>query len=299
MTPPLPPPWGFQRVVVTGANGQLGAEVTRRLGEFARPLTQEICGLTDAAAVREALHRISPDLIINCAAYTAVDKAESDEKACFATNADAVETLAQLANEHAAPLVHISTDYVFGADASRTTPYTEQDQTGPVSVYGHSKLAGEQAAVLASRHVVARSCGLYTASPSGPVRGRNFCDTMLSLGREGKPLRVVNDQHCTPTYVPLLTDLLLRLISVGGQGLYHITAAGQTTWHGLAKALFEAAGLEGDLEAIPTSEYPTPAARPRYSVLDGARLEAAIGSKRPDWSSSLRPYLAASRTEAD
>jgi len=282
----------YQRIVVTGADGQLGTELVRRWSENCIPITIADCDFRNQSEIGPAIIRQEPDIIVNCAAYTAVDKAESDETACFDINAAAVETLARISNELAIPLVQISTDYVFGADSQRRTPYTEDDQPGPLGVYGRSKLAGEHAAAIARNHLIVRTCGLYSKHPDGPIRGRNFCDTMLSLGRAGTPLRVVNDQYCTPTYVPTLASMLEQLIARDACGLVHATAAESCTWYQLALEIFEAAKLEVELTPIPTEQYPTPAPRPRFSVLDCGAFGQMTGSTAESWREGIKKYCA-------
>lgn len=275
----------YSRVAITGAKGQLGSELMARLGADAKGFDREDFDLTDPDQTRERLYDYEPDLVINTAAYTAVDKAESDEAACVAVNADAVANLAKVCEQLDCPLVQISTDYVFGVDTERSTPYKPSDEPGPVNVYGRSKLAGEQAAATWHKHLVVRTCGLYSVHPDGPQRGRNFCDTMLALAYQGTPLRVVDDQWCTPTFVPHLADMLLKLIGSNARGIHHATASGQTTWYRLANALFEAAGLKVPLTPITTAEYPTPARRPVYSVLSQEDVPRA-----QTWEEGCRAY---------
>ncbi|QDU56911.1 dTDP-4-dehydrorhamnose reductase [Aeoliella mucimassa] len=277
----------YQRILVTGVKGQLGTDLSLTLGEKCLGFDRDDFDLTEPSETREHLLRAAPDLVINTAAYTAVDKAEENESDCFAVNADAVANLAEVCEELACPLVQISTDYVFGGDKQRKTPYLEDDTPDPQGVYAKSKLAGEQAASTWREHLIVRTCGLYSVHPDGPIRGRNFCDTMLSLGRNNTPLRVVDDQWCTPTFVPHLSQMIFQLLARNERGVFHATADGQTTWFQLAKELFSAAGLDVELTPIPTSEYPTPAERPQYSVLASSKpLE------RPDWRLGCREYAA-------
>jgi len=188
--------------------------------------------------------------------------------------------------------VQVSTDYVFGADAGRRVPWREDDTPSPRGVYAASKLAGEEAARDWERHQVVRTCGLYAASPGGPVRGRNFADTMLVLARDRDGVRVVADQACTPSHVPHVAAALEALLATGTPGTFHVTNAGATTWHGFATELFLRAGLPTRVEPIPSAEYPSPVPRPAYSVLDTARL-AALGITLPDWRRGIADYLAA------
>ena len=187
--------------------------------------------------------------------------------------------------------MQVSTDYVFGRDEQRTRPYLEDDAPAPLSVYGASKLAGEQAARGCPRHLVVRTCGLYSAAANGPVRGRNFLDTMLSLAATRRDVRVVADQICTPSYVPHVALGILQLLAVHAEGTFHVTNAGETSWFGLASELFRQAGLPMEVVAIASHEYPSPVARPQYSVLDTGRFSAATGSRLPDWTEGVRDYL--------
>lgn len=242
------------------------------------------------------MEKLRPRVVINCAAWTAVDAAESKPEACRLVNADAVGELAAACNAVDAILVQVSTDYVFGADTSRTVPYTETDATGPVNAYGASKVAGEQAAATAARHLIVRTCGLYSAGEHGPVRGRNFADTMLALALERDELRIVDDQHCTPSFVPHVAAGILRLLHRQAQGCFHVVNSGDTTWHGFATELFHVAGLPTTLHPIPTSEYPTPAMRPGYSVLDTGKFSEATGDALPAWQTGIAEYVRAVKT---
>jgi dTDP-4-dehydrorhamnose reductase len=278
-------------VVVTGAGGQLGSELVRLLGSSAVPLSRADLDLRDPLAIRDTISKLHPAAIINCAAWTAVDAAEQDPDGCFAINATAVGHLAEACAATGSRFVQVSTDYVFGRDAQRTRPYLEDDAPAPLSVYGASKLAGEQAARGCPRHLVVRTCGLYSAAANGPVRGRNFLDTMLSLAATRRDVRVVADQICTPSYVPHVALGILQLLAVHAEGTFHVTNAGETSWFGLASELFRQAGLPMEVVAIASHEYPSPVARPQYSVLDTGRFSAATGSRLPDWTEGVRDYL--------
>ena len=242
--------------------------------------------------MRAAIERLRPRAVINCAAWTAVDRAEAEPVACRAANETAVLALADAARATGALLVQVSTDYVFGADGARREPYREDDPTGPLGEYGASKLAGEAAARTWHRHQVVRTCGLYSAGPGGPVRGRNFADTMLVLARDRDEVRVVADQFCTPSYVPHVAAAILALVANGTPGTFHVTNAGATTWHGFAGELFRRAGLPTKVTPIASCDYPSPVARPAYSVLDTSKA-ARLGISLPDWRQGIADYLAA------
>jgi len=265
----------------------------RLLGPSAAALPRSSLDIADPAAVRAVIGPLRPRAVINCAAWTAVDKAETEPAACRAANEHAVAALAEACRGVDALLVQISSDYVFGADAARKSPYGEDDATGPLGEYGASKLAGEMAARGWERHQVVRTCGLYSAGESGPVRGRNFADTMLVVARDRPEVRVVADQFCTPSYVPHVAAAIVSLLEDGTPGTYHATNAGGTCWHEFATELFHQAGLPTVVTAITSAEYPSPVARPPYSILDTAKL-AGRGITLPDWRQGIADYLAAS-----
>jgi dTDP-4-dehydrorhamnose reductase len=255
------------RILLTGATGQVGWELRRTLAPLGevRALDRFGLDLADVPTLVASVRALQPDVIVNSAAYTAVDKAESERDLAFAVNATAPRVLAEEARRIGAYLVHYSTDYVF--DGEKSAPYAEDDPTGPINVYGESKLAGE-VAIRASgcRHLILRTSWVY-----GP-RGKNFYLTMLRLARERPELRVVDDQVGAPTSSLAIARATADLIGKGAQGLYHMTAAGETSWCGFARAILARAGLATPVVAIATSEYPTPARRPRNSRLDCSKL---------------------------
>src|SRR5262245_17736047 len=279
------------RYAVIGAAGQLGRDLVPHLGSDVVPLDRIRADLTQPDMLRSALTDIRPDVVINCAAYNFVDRAENEPQAALAVNAWGVRALARFCRDLGCTLVHFSTDYVFGLDADRKRPFGTGDATGPLSVYGISKLCGEYAVrAECPRHLVIRTCGLYGVWGSGG-KGGNFVETMLRLASAGKTLRVVNDQHCTPSYTADVAAATVALIATEKYGLYHVTNAGATTWYEFAKAAFELAGVKADLTPIPTSEYPTPARRPPYSVLALDALTAAgVPTPRP-WREAVAAYL--------
>ena len=280
------------KTLVVGANGQLGRDLLPRLPGEVLPATRADFDLGQPASVAEFVARARPDVVVNCAAYNLVDKAEDEPDAAFQTNAWGVRALALACRAVDARLVHVSTDYVFGLDAARTTPLTVVDPPGPVSVYGLSKLAGEYVArTLCPRHLVVRTCGLYGVHGTGG-KGGNFVETMLRVAGQGKPLRVVADQTCSPTSTADLAETLVALVRAEASGLHHVTNAGRTTWHEFAAAIFELAGVRADLTPITTAEFVAKADRPRYSVLDNSTLDM-VGVARPrPWREALAEYLA-------
>jgi len=284
-------------LLITGATGQVGWELHRSLALLGPLLTPDRLALDLARpeTVAPYLRALRPRIVVNPAAYTAVDKAESEPALAQAINADSVAELARACREIDALLVHYSTDYVF--DGGQSRPYAVDDAPHPVSVYGRSKLAGEQAIAAAGcRHLTLRTSWVYGG------RGKNFLLTMLRLARERDRLRVVADQFGAPTWSRLLADVtaqLLARIPAGGvppATLLHVSGAGRTSWHGFASAIVEQGAALGlcravPVEAITTADYPTPAARPAHSTLAHTAIEQAYGLKLPDWETSLRQCL--------
>lgn len=284
------------RTVVLGAPGQLGRDLVPRLSGEVVPLGRADADLTDATALRSKLTALRPDIVVNCAAYNFVDKTESEPTAPFAVNAWAVRDLATICRDSDCTLVHFSTDYVFGLDPSRSTPLTEAEAPGPVNVYGLSKLAGEYLVrSICPKHLVIRTCGLYGVWGSGG-KGGNFVETMLRLAGQGKPLRVVNDQRCTPSFTADVAAATAALIAAEARGLYHVTNAGDCTWYEFAREIFRLAGVRADLTPITSLEFGAAARRPAYSVLANAKL-AAVGMSAPRaWPEALAAYLSERRT---
>ncbi len=278
-------------IAVTGSGGQLGSELCRQLGGDAVGLDLPRFDLAHRDRVVDALGGIAPRAVVNTAAFTHVDKAEEQAARCRAVNAEAVAHLAEACRRLDCPLVQISTDYVFGADATRRVPYREDDEPGPLGAYARSKLEGERHAAEWAKHFIIRTCGLY--GRLGPRSGGNFAATMLRLGAEGRRLRVVADQHCTPSYVPHVARAIRLLLGTEAYGTYHVVNSGATTWHGFAAELFRLAGLDVPLERITTAEYGAAAPRPGYSVLDPSKYHAlAAAPPMPAWQEALAEYVA-------
>ena len=277
------------RVVIIGAAGQLGTDLAKLLPD-AHQLTHADIDITDAGRVHAVLTPLRPDVVINTAAYNLVDQAEDDPELAFSVNERGAAHLANWTHSTGGTLLHVSTDYVFGGDVTRNRPYTETDTPQPVGVYGQSKLAGEMAVQAAtSRHFIVRTCGLY-----GQVATRakgNFVKTMLRLAGERSELKIISDQRCTPSYTHDVAAAIADLITTDQFGLYHVTNAGTASWYELACEVFRLAGKDVSVKPIPSSEYPTRAKRPAYSVLDCSKLEQVIGRAMPDWQDALRRYL--------
>ena len=280
-------------ILLTGATGQVGFELARSLARHGEliALDRAALDLADADAIVATVRQVRPGLIVNAAAYTAVDRAESEPAAAFAVNARAPGILAEEAKRQDALLIHYSTDYVF--DGRRTTPYEEDAPTGPLNVYGASKYDGERAiAQSGARALVFRTSWVYGA------RGSNFLLTILRLAQERDELRIVADQFGTPNWCRTLSDATAAAIAHGvpwlaeRSGLYHLASTGASTWHGFAQAIVGDAPRPR-VVGIATSEYPTPARRPAYGVLSTRKFEATFNYRMPDW----RDALAACRSE--
>ncbi len=290
-------------ILLFGGNGQVGHELRRSLATLGDVVaTTRSGGLPDGTRCETAdfdlpdslpqlVERVAPAIVVNAAAYTAVDKAEDDVDAAFRANAEAPGALARLCAGRGIPFVHYSTDYVFDGQGSQ--PYREDDATAPLGVYGASKLAGEDAIRAAGgRHLILRTAWVYGQ------HGHNFMKTMLRLGADREELRVVADQVGTPTSARLIADTTRDLLGLQDvEGTYHLTARGETHWHGFATAIFDEAMAQGLIRQAPrvvpiaTSDYPTRARRPAYSCLDVGKLEARLGRAQPGWREGLETVL--------
>jgi dTDP-4-dehydrorhamnose reductase len=290
------------KILLTGCAGQLGRELKRSLaclGEVVACDRRQL-DLANPEALRAAVRAIAPTVIVNAAAYTAVDKAEAEPELAAAINAVAPGILAEEAQRLGALLIHYSTDYVF--DGAKSAPYAEDDMPAPLSAYGRTKRAGELAIAAADgRHLIFRTSWVYG------LHGANFMKTMLRLGREWDelraPLRIVGDQIGAPTWTRHLADVTALILARKEvpNGLYHLAAAGETSWHGYAEAIFAAAQAAGLLDKSPvvnritSADYPLPAARPANSRLDCSRFQSDFGLTLPDWRTGLIDCLADAR----
>jgi dTDP-4-dehydrorhamnose reductase len=268
------------RVLVTGGSGQLAHAIRLVWADHELVIPDEsVLDLSREEAIHSVVAEVRPDILINCAAFTQVDRCEAEADLAMRINGTAVCWLADACEAQGARLIQISTDYVF--DGTGTRPYREDDPTNPVSVYGRTKLEGERQAARCSRHLIARTSWLYDAW------GKNFLNTMLNAAAQGRTLRVVDDQRGAPTTCRALARQLKVAAEEGWNGLVHTTCQGETTWHGFAKAIFEAKGIQADLSPCTTADYPTPAKRPAYSVLDGSRRSSLGTDLMPDWREAL------------
>jgi dTDP-4-dehydrorhamnose reductase len=276
-----------RRWLVTGAAGMVGSDLVSELesrGEETIALSKRDLDITNARTVQAVVRERKPTIIVNCAAYTKVDKAEEEEGLANAINGSSVEFLARAANDVNALFVQLSTDFVF--DGAKRSPYDIHDATNPLSAYGRSKLLGERAATHAEKHLVLRTSWLFG------THGHNFVEAIRNQINKGtNPLRVVDDQRGCPTYTPHLAHAIIRLASLGATGIAHYTDHEACTWFDFAKAIAEE--LRSDVRVIPvsTKEVPRPATRPPYSVLSTERYERATGVKPESWREGLRDYL--------
>lgn len=278
-----------KKYLIFGAKGQLGTEFCRILGNRAVAVDLPDGDITSRYAVEDLFAALKPDAILNAAAFTAVDAAEQQPAVCRKVNATGPLYLAQECEKYDIPLVHISSDYVFCGTQKRT-PLTEADEPAPLGVYAETKLEGERNIQKThEKHIILRTCGLYGKLGSNTLG--NFVETMRKLGASRRNLRVVNDQHCTPTWVPNLAQVAVWLLENEQWGLFHIVDQGATTWYEFAQEIFRLCHLEIEMAPISTAEWNAPAPRPLYSVLDTAKYHALGGPKMLDWHESLKRYL--------
>lgn len=274
-------------IIVTGAGGQLG-QALRKAAPAHAGLQFHFFGsaeadITNKESIDAVFKAIKPQYCINAAAYTAVDKAESEPDKAFDINVTGAKNLAEVCNDYDTTLIHISTDFVFNGEGK--APYTEEDEPNPTSVYGKTKLEGEKAvAQVCNQYYIIRTAWVYSEFAN------NFMKTMLRLAADRTSLSVVNDQHGTPTNANDLAEALLHIIEHDNKayGIYHYSNEGETTWYGFAAGIFELNNVLINLQPIPSADYPTPAKRPAYSVLDKSKIKKTFGLFVPDWVSSLK-----------
>lgn len=279
------------KIVVTGANGQLGKCLQDVASNFPALqcifLGREHCDLQQFGMVSQVLQALKPDWVINAAAYTAVDKAEQETQAADLINGEAVGHLAKVCKDIAAKLIHVSTDYVF--DGTATQPYVETDTVHPVGAYGKSKLIGEQLIqqLYADGAVIVRTSWVYSR------HGANFVKTMLRLMKEKESIGVVNDQLGSPTYAIDLANALLNICKYPKfvPGIFHYSNSGIISWYDFAVAIREISGLNCKVNAITTADFPTPAKRPAWSVLNCSKIQTTYGSAIPEWKASLQQCM--------
>lgn len=300
----LAPSRRTRRILVTGKNGQVGWELQRTLANLGQVIAvdRQALDLSSPDSIRAVIREIEPDLIVNPAAYTAVDKAESEPELAMAVNGIAPGVMAEEAKKLGAAMVHYSTDYVF--DGSKNSPYTEEDKPSPMNVYGRTKLAGEQAVQAAGiPHLILRTSWVYGA------RGKNFLLTILRLAKERDELKIVSDQIGAPTWSRMIAEASAQIVAQGLMddsllsrcaGVYNLAAGGETSWFGFTRAILEHQARQSSEPAvrqtrvlpIPTSEYPLPAPRPLYSLLSNDKLFDTFGVKLPSWDDSLALCMA-------
>ncbi len=280
------------KILITGAAGQLGQAMKAESAQFPNYeiiyVTRDEMELTDASAMRKVIVNVSPDLIVNAGAYTAVDAAESDKETAFKVNAEGVKSLATICSQLDIALIHISTDYVF--DGASEVPYRETDDTNPQTVYGASKLAGEVGIIKSNVGVYAiiRTSWLYSEY------GNNFMNTMLRLGKERDSLSVVNDQYGVPTLANDLAKAIFHMIpqlEKSNSGIYHYSNSQTTTWYEFARFIFIETKNPIRIHPVSTAAYPTPAKRPAFSVLDCDKIRSNFGVLTPDWQESAQSIL--------
>jgi len=280
----------MKKILVTGANGQLGKELRDIASNFPQFkflfLSREDMPIHHYELVRNTFDGFKPDYCVNCAAYTAVDKAEQEIELANIINAESVGILAAISREHHCKFIHISTDYVFSGDSPK--PYVEIDTTGPVSVYGKTKLAGELEALKQNQDtIIIRTSWVYS------YYGNNFVKTMMRLMRERSEISVVNDQIGSPTWAADLASFIIHIISFPEwhAGIYHFSNTGEISWYDFAVEIKKLIKSNTIIHPIPTSAYPTPAQRPAFSLLDKSKIKTVFGYTPPDWKQSLKQCI--------
>ena len=284
------------RTLLLGPNGQLGTDVRRAHAQSGEavdliPVGRDRLDLAVPGAIERVLDGTEFDVLVNCAAYTAVNDAEDDPVRAFAINARAVQAMARVCAAKRARFVHVGTDYVFGGDRARRRPLREDDPTAPVNVYGASKALGETLSREESENVVIVRVAALFGRAGTRGSGGNFVETMIRRGRETGSLRVVDDQTVSPTATADVAPVVMRMLAEGcDPGIYHVVNAGAATWHEFAREIVRRAGVGAAVVPCESSEYPTRAERPRYSALDNSKASVAFGAL-PAWQDALGAYL--------
>jgi len=279
------------KIAIIGAASHLGSELLRAgTGEDVTGFARGDCDVTDVSSLEAALTTQRFDVVINLASYNRVDDSEADPAPAVAVNADGARNVARVAARTGAAVCYVSTDYVFGADTRRNTPYAEDDEPGPINAYGRSKLEGERLVRGANpEHLIVRTSGLFGATKR---RGATFPEVMLAKAAAGGPIRVVDDQTVAPTYVPELAEKMIELLRAGARGIVHLSNSGGCTWYEFACEIFRQAGLSPDLAPISSEEFGAAATRPAYSVMTSKRLpELGIEPMSP-WQDGVCAWLA-------
>jgi len=281
-----------KKALLIGADGQLGTDLRKVLEDYTLlcPLIDDL-DITQFDKVKEYIKQNLPTLIINTAAFHQVDECEKNPQKSFLVNTLAVKNLAEICKELDIPLVHISTDYIFGLDEKRRSPYIEEDLPGSVNIYGLSKLAGEYCIRNAiKKYFIIRSAALFGVA--GPrEKGSNFVETILSLAKEKKEIKVKNDEFTSPTYTKELAKAIRELIKTKEYGIYHITSQGECSWYEFAKKIIELINQKANLRPVSSDEFPAIAKRPRYSILENKHLKKIGLDRMNHWQDALKKYL--------
>ena len=271
-------------ILVVGCDGMLGADLTQILGDDARGVDADDIDITSPESAERIIISLRPSVVVNCAAYTDVDACESNRDHAMRVNGEAPAYLAYATRRIGAKLVQISTDYVF--DGAKKSPYLEDDQTAPLSVYGESKLLGEKNAAINPDHLIVRTQWLYG------LRGKNFVETMMRLASERKSLEVVDDQTGSPTWTVDLSRAIVALLDADCRGIFHATNSGSCSWNGFARAIFEEVGMDVVVNTMTTAQLNRPANRPLFSVLNCGKMKRETGLKLRPWREALKGYFA-------
>jgi len=283
----------IKKILIIGSDGQLGTDLTKAFKNYELFCPgQEELDIASFDEVKKYINKIFPDLIINTAAFHQVDDCEKDFQRSFLINAFSIKNLAEICKENDIILVHISTDYVFGFDKERKTPYTEEDLPGPINIYGLSKLTGEYfIKYILEKYFIIRTAGLFGVAGCKAKGGKNFIDSMLKLAKEGKEIKVKADEIISPTYTKELAENIMYLIQTQNYGLYHITSHGECSWYEFANEIFKLTNIKVNCQPVLSNDFKTFAKRPQYSVLENKHLKEINLDKMSHWQESLKKYL--------